>query len=319
MTLSPAAGLRARDEQGSAFGAGQQGGGSPLRAPRDRNCAIASYMSIPQEGRHERCVRPGRERCSRTGGKPAPRAISPHPNLVTRSGLRALKRALAESQQALKTAQAIQDANERRRALELTARDARYFAERVAALSRSLSPRARRRSRSAPGSRFCATTVVAKRSGSSARTRRILAPDPSPMCPRLPISSLESRPVRPWRWTAAKSRLSQSNRNLMAAGCWIRRSMPFDEALATALLGSCWNTLRASIGRESPGRLGVGRTHEGDQKQASKEAGSESDGTLKKCTDHGKLGLPLQRRLRVRHRTRSRSNPKVTYILTKAK
>jgi hypothetical protein len=59
---------------------------------------------------------------------------------VTRSGLRALKRALAESQQALKTAQAIQDANERRRALELTARDARYFAERVAALSCSLSP-----------------------------------------------------------------------------------------------------------------------------------------------------------------------------------
>jgi transcription elongation GreA/GreB family factor len=61
-----------------------------------------------------------------------PRAISPHPNLVTQSGLRALERVLAESQQALKTAQAIEDANERRRALELAARDARYFAERVA-------------------------------------------------------------------------------------------------------------------------------------------------------------------------------------------
>jgi transcription elongation GreA/GreB family factor len=61
-----------------------------------------------------------------------PRAISAHPNLVTQSGLRALERALADSQQALKTARAIEDANERRRALELAARDARYFAERVA-------------------------------------------------------------------------------------------------------------------------------------------------------------------------------------------
>ena len=43
-----------------------------------------------------------------------PRAISAHPNLVTQSGLRALERALADSQQALKTAQAIEDANERR-------------------------------------------------------------------------------------------------------------------------------------------------------------------------------------------------------------
>ena len=60
-----------------------------------------------------------------------PRAISVHPNLVTRSGLRALEHALADSQQALKTVQAIADANDRRRALELTARDVLYFAERV--------------------------------------------------------------------------------------------------------------------------------------------------------------------------------------------
>src|ERR1700722_6766508 len=60
-----------------------------------------------------------------------PRAISAHPNLVTRSGLRALEHALADSQQALKTVQAIADANDRRRALELTARDVLYFAERV--------------------------------------------------------------------------------------------------------------------------------------------------------------------------------------------
>src|ERR1700733_9306857 len=61
-----------------------------------------------------------------------PRAISPHPNLVTQAGLRALEQALAESQQALKRAQAIEDANARRHALELAARDARYFAERLA-------------------------------------------------------------------------------------------------------------------------------------------------------------------------------------------
>jgi transcription elongation GreA/GreB family factor len=63
---------------------------------------------------------------------PPPRAISAHPNLVTQCGLRALERALADSQQALKAAQAIADANDRRRALELAARDVRYFAERVA-------------------------------------------------------------------------------------------------------------------------------------------------------------------------------------------
>ena len=61
-----------------------------------------------------------------------PRAISSHPNLVTLSGLRALEQALADSQQAYKAAQAIEDAKERRRALELAARDTRYFAERVA-------------------------------------------------------------------------------------------------------------------------------------------------------------------------------------------
>ena len=60
-----------------------------------------------------------------------PRAISAHPNLVTQSGLRALEHALADSRQALNAAQTIADANDRRRALELAARDVRYFAERV--------------------------------------------------------------------------------------------------------------------------------------------------------------------------------------------
>jgi transcription elongation GreA/GreB family factor len=60
------------------------------------------------------------------------RAISAHPNLVTQSGFCALEKALGDSQQALKAAQMIEDANERRRALEMAARDVRYFAERIA-------------------------------------------------------------------------------------------------------------------------------------------------------------------------------------------
>jgi len=60
-----------------------------------------------------------------------PRPVSVHPNLVTRSGLHALERASAESQAALNAAQAIEDVSERRHALDLAARDARYFIERL--------------------------------------------------------------------------------------------------------------------------------------------------------------------------------------------
>jgi hypothetical protein len=68
-----------------------------------------------------------------------------------------------------------------------------------------------------PGSRFCATMVAANLSESSAKTRRIPAQDRSPMCLLLPVISSESRSVRPWRWTATKSRLLWSNRSLTAA------------------------------------------------------------------------------------------------------
>jgi transcription elongation GreA/GreB family factor len=60
------------------------------------------------------------------------RPISAHPNLVTRSGLKALERATAESGEALNAAQAIEEPNERGRAVEFVARDARYFSERLA-------------------------------------------------------------------------------------------------------------------------------------------------------------------------------------------
>jgi transcription elongation GreA/GreB family factor len=59
------------------------------------------------------------------------RPVSPHPNLVTEAGLKALERQLNEAQQAYEAAQTIEDVNERRREGALPLRDARYFAARV--------------------------------------------------------------------------------------------------------------------------------------------------------------------------------------------
>jgi transcription elongation GreA/GreB family factor len=98
------------------------------------------------------------------------RAISAHPNLVTQSGLRALERALADSQHALKAAQAIEDLNERRRALEPAARDARYFAERAA--SAIVQPEPADAAVVAFGSR-----VTILRDGSRRQTLRIVGED----------------------------------------------------------------------------------------------------------------------------------------------
>lgn len=59
------------------------------------------------------------------------REISPHPNLVTETGLRALEQQLQAARDAYEAAQAIEDVNERRRQAAIPLRDARYFAERV--------------------------------------------------------------------------------------------------------------------------------------------------------------------------------------------
>ena len=59
------------------------------------------------------------------------RPISPHPNLVTASGLEALTRAMGESRTAYDAAQRIEDAGERRRAVAVASRDRRYFADRL--------------------------------------------------------------------------------------------------------------------------------------------------------------------------------------------
>jgi transcription elongation GreA/GreB family factor len=59
------------------------------------------------------------------------RLISPHPNLVTASGLAALTNAMTESRAAYDAAQKIEDSGERRRAAAVASRDMRYFADRL--------------------------------------------------------------------------------------------------------------------------------------------------------------------------------------------
>ncbi|WP_105432886.1 transcription elongation factor GreA [Neorhizobium sp. T6_25] len=59
------------------------------------------------------------------------RPISPHPNLVTQAGLKALELQLAQAREAYRAVSAIEDVNERRRQQANPLRDARYFAARV--------------------------------------------------------------------------------------------------------------------------------------------------------------------------------------------
>jgi len=59
------------------------------------------------------------------------RPISPHPNLVTASGLKALEEALQSARDALSKAASLQDAIERKRHSAAPARDIRYLSERL--------------------------------------------------------------------------------------------------------------------------------------------------------------------------------------------
>jgi transcription elongation GreA/GreB family factor len=59
------------------------------------------------------------------------RPVSPHPNLVTEAGLKALELQLQLARDAYQTAQTIEDVNERRRQAANPLRDVRYFAARV--------------------------------------------------------------------------------------------------------------------------------------------------------------------------------------------
>jgi transcription elongation GreA/GreB family factor len=68
------------------------------------------------------------------------REISPHPNLVTETGLKALERQLLEARDAYEATNAIEDVNERRRQAAIPLRDARYFAQRVSTAQLMPSP-----------------------------------------------------------------------------------------------------------------------------------------------------------------------------------
>jgi transcription elongation GreA/GreB family factor len=59
------------------------------------------------------------------------RTVSPHPNVVTEAGLKALELQLQQAREAYQTAQTIEDVNERRRQAANPLRDVRYFAARV--------------------------------------------------------------------------------------------------------------------------------------------------------------------------------------------
>ena len=59
------------------------------------------------------------------------REISPHPNLVTQAGLKAMEQQLREAREAFEAASLIEDVNERRRQSAIPLRDARYLTERV--------------------------------------------------------------------------------------------------------------------------------------------------------------------------------------------
>jgi transcription elongation GreA/GreB family factor len=59
------------------------------------------------------------------------RPVSPHPNLVTETGLKALEFQLELARAAYETAGKIEDVNERRRQAAIPLRDIRYFVARV--------------------------------------------------------------------------------------------------------------------------------------------------------------------------------------------
>ncbi len=59
------------------------------------------------------------------------RPISPHPNLVTETGLKALETQLSDARTAFEAANAIEDINEKRRQLAGPSRDIRYLVERL--------------------------------------------------------------------------------------------------------------------------------------------------------------------------------------------
>ena len=104
----------------------------PLKRPRSRRRLFAICMSR-LKGVLGLSVAFTKEDSAETASETLlpDRPVSPHPNLVTEAGLKALEFQLQQAREAYETAQKIEDVNERRRQAATPLRDARYFAARV--------------------------------------------------------------------------------------------------------------------------------------------------------------------------------------------
>ena len=98
------------------------------------------------------------------------RPVSPHPNLVTEAGLKALQSQLNEAREAYETAQKIEDVNERRRQAATPLRDARYFAARVRTAQLVANP-------ASTDTVAFGSTVTFKRDDGRVQTYRIVGED----------------------------------------------------------------------------------------------------------------------------------------------
>ena len=98
------------------------------------------------------------------------RPVSPHPNLVTEAGLKALELQLLEAREAYEAAQKIEDVNERRRQAATPFRDARYFAARVRTAEVVAAP-------ASTGIVAFGSTVTFRRDDGRVQTYRIVGED----------------------------------------------------------------------------------------------------------------------------------------------
>lgn len=98
------------------------------------------------------------------------RPVSPHPNLVTEAGLKALETELHKAREAYEATTTIEDVNERRRQAAGPSRDLRYFASRVHTAQIMPEP---------PSSDTVAfgSTVTFSRDGKAVQTYRIVGED----------------------------------------------------------------------------------------------------------------------------------------------
>ena len=98
------------------------------------------------------------------------RPISPHANLVTETGLKALELQLQEARNAYEAAQGVEDVNERRRQSAIPLRDARYFSERIRTAQLVAVP-------SSTDKVAFASTVTFRRDDGRVQTYRIVGED----------------------------------------------------------------------------------------------------------------------------------------------